>query len=150
MLSCKAAVLVAQHEHVQAGCGRVVHEVVSWVCLVCGRAHQEGCACAQRYHGVRRSERKCQNRRRVVAGECDNAGVLLESKTVDEVVADISEVLATVFVNGTELLLQVCCTVFATGSERQQIIVPIALANVPEVHAGDIADVDRSHLAQEY
>jgi hypothetical protein len=47
VLTREAAVLVAQHEHVQACGGRVVHEMVCRVGLVGRCAHQKSRARAQ-------------------------------------------------------------------------------------------------------
>jgi len=42
----ETAVFVAEHEHVEAWGGRVVHEVIVWVRLVSWCAHEEGRGCA--------------------------------------------------------------------------------------------------------
>jgi hypothetical protein len=66
-----------------------------------------------------------------------------------EVLADVAETGTAVFRYMAELLLELSGTFCAACCQSQQLLIPLALFDVPQVHAGNIADINGSEFAEE-
>lgn len=145
----ETAVLVAEHKHVEPRCCGMVHEVVRGVWFVLGRRHEEGGGSAEGDDGVCRAKWESEDGGGVVACTRRDAAVGAESVALNEVPGDTADASTAVLIEATELRFEISDALVATSGKRQQILMPFALLNVPEVHATHIANVKAGDTPQE-
>lgn len=100
-LAGEPTVLVAEHEHVEAGSGGVVEEVICGVGDVSRGRHEECGGRSERDDGVKWAERQSKNRRGVVSSERGNAAVLVEAVPLHEVLGNGTHAPSPVFSNAS-------------------------------------------------